>query len=65
MRIRLESPPCDEFSSSLSDLPSTLSLRTKCGVEDRVVTVRLHSLSLRKVEGSEAEPPQAGKRVIK
>ena len=24
-----------ELPSSLSDLPSTLSLRTKCGVEDR------------------------------
>jgi len=63
------SPSFDKLPSGLS-LPSTLSLRTKCRVEDRTVTVRLRSLSLRvrfcspslsevegsKVEGSKVEP---------
>ncbi len=49
-------PPFDELSSSLSDLPSTLSLRTKCGVEDRVVSP---STSFRI---NEVEPPEAGVR---
>jgi len=41
-----------------SEPPSTSRQRreTKCRVEDRVVTVRLRSLSLSKVEGSEVEP---------
>ena len=49
------SPSFDKLPSGLS-LPSTLSLRTKCRVEDRTVTVRLRSLSLSKVEGSKVEP---------
>jgi|GEM_PF-886459 len=47
-------PPFGRLSSSLSDLPSTLSLRTKCGVEDRVV-----SKTLSQIERSEVEPPSA------
>ncbi|MCK4404517.1 MAG: endonuclease MutS2 [candidate division Zixibacteria bacterium] len=43
-----EIPPFDRLPSGLS-LPSTLSLRTKCRVEDRVV--------------SKAEPPKAGEVV--
>ena len=38
-------------SVCLSDLPSTLSLRTKCGIEDRVV-----SKTLSRIERSEVEP---------
>jgi hypothetical protein len=33
------------LSSSLSDLPLTLSLRTKCGVEERTVSVPFEGLS--------------------
>jgi len=48
-------PPFDRLSSSLSDLPSTLSLRTKCGVEDRVVSPST-SFRINRVE-----PPMAGR----
>jgi len=52
----LEIPPFDRLPSGLPRRASVcLSLRAK----DRVVTVRLRSLSLSKVEGSEVEPPKA------
>jgi hypothetical protein len=54
--------PSFDAESSFDPEVSGPKGRTKCGVEDRVVTVRLRSLSLTKVEGSEVEPPQAGVR---